>query len=249
MSKPVIHLYTLCYNEEVILPYFLRHYLSFVERVTIFDNFSTDNSREIALSFGEKVRIRQFDSNNEFNDQVHMDIKNSCWKASRGEADFVIVCDADEFVHHPDLNVFFSNLRESGNTLVTPVGYDMVSEKLPTAEAQIYDQIDQGVRADYLDKTVIFDPNRIEEMSYGPGSHLCAPKGVVKWAANDGRLKLLHFRYFGLDNLLRKYRVYADRLSRVNRESGWGYHYGLSHDEQLALWDRLLRDKKPVFGD
>ena len=42
-----IHLYSVCYNEEIILPYYLNHYSKFVDKITVYDNFSTDSSVEI----------------------------------------------------------------------------------------------------------------------------------------------------------------------------------------------------------
>ncbi len=247
MIKPVIHLYTLCYNEEFILPYFLRHYLQFVDLVTIHDNFSTDNSREIALGFGEKVKWRTFGSNNEFNDLVHLEIKNNCWKESAGKADLVIVCDADEFLYHADWSQFFEDWKKKAYTIATPAGYDMVSESRPVGTGQIYEEIHEGIRALYLDKTILFDPALITTINYSAGSHSCQPEGQVKWFPESEKLKLLHFRYFGLDNLMNKYRVYSRRLSAVNRQNGWGYHYDLSPAEQEQLWQNLLREKREVI--
>src|SRR5579883_908706 len=34
---PIIHVYAVCHNEELLLPYFLRHYEDFAERIIIFD--------------------------------------------------------------------------------------------------------------------------------------------------------------------------------------------------------------------
>lgn len=48
---PRIHVYTICWNEERFLPYFLRHYGAFAEEITVFDNGSDDNSVAIARAF------------------------------------------------------------------------------------------------------------------------------------------------------------------------------------------------------
>ena len=79
MNKPIVHLYALCYNEEIILPYFLRHYLQFVDHVTIFDNYSTDSSELIAKKH-KNVHVEKYDTNNKVNDDVYLLIKNHCWK-------------------------------------------------------------------------------------------------------------------------------------------------------------------------
>src|SRR5690242_2946962 len=42
-----VHLYALCWNDAYMLPYFFRHYDSFVDRYIIFDDGSTDRSLDI----------------------------------------------------------------------------------------------------------------------------------------------------------------------------------------------------------
>lgn len=245
--RPVIHVYTLCYNEQLILPFFLSHYLSFCDHVTIFDNYSDDNSRKIAESFGSRVSIRQFDSDNTFNDQLHLEIKNECWKEARGAADYVIVCDMDEFLYTKDWGKLFNQMLSNNYTIATPRGFDMVAEARPQNGKQIYEQITQGVRATYLDKTVLFRPEAIDDINYGAGAHACNPQGNVVWRPDDGGLKLLHYRYFGLPDLLKKYDCYRGRLSEVNRQHGWGCHYGLSQEKQTILWEELLAGRKEVL--
>ena len=46
-----ITLYTICYNEQEMLPYFLNHYSKMVDKIVVYDNQSTDNSRQILESF------------------------------------------------------------------------------------------------------------------------------------------------------------------------------------------------------
>jgi glycosyltransferase involved in cell wall biosynthesis len=46
-SNMKIWAYAICWNEEVMLPYYLKHYEKFCEKIIIYDNMSTDNSRNI----------------------------------------------------------------------------------------------------------------------------------------------------------------------------------------------------------
>ena len=46
-----VTLYTICYNEQEMLPYFLNHYSKMVDKIVVYDNQSTDNSRKILESF------------------------------------------------------------------------------------------------------------------------------------------------------------------------------------------------------
>ena len=43
-----IHVYNIVHNEEFLLPYYLRHYEQFADKIFIFDDESTDRTAEIA---------------------------------------------------------------------------------------------------------------------------------------------------------------------------------------------------------
>ena len=92
-----IHLYSLCWNEEVMLPYTLRHYSRFCNEMVFFDNGSTDKSHKIINSFPNTI-IVPFETGNSMREDIQTDIKNHAWKASCGRTDYVIVCDYDELL-------------------------------------------------------------------------------------------------------------------------------------------------------
>jgi glycosyltransferase involved in cell wall biosynthesis len=54
-----VHLYAQCWNDEFMLPFFFRHYDSFVDRYVIFDDGSTDQTLSI-LSNHPRVDVRRF---------------------------------------------------------------------------------------------------------------------------------------------------------------------------------------------
>ncbi|MBI4190914.1 MAG: glycosyltransferase family 2 protein, partial [Betaproteobacteria bacterium] len=45
--RPRIHLYTMGWNEERLLPFFFRHYDPWVDRYVIYDDNSTDATLEM----------------------------------------------------------------------------------------------------------------------------------------------------------------------------------------------------------
>ena len=49
------HLYFINYNDSYYLPLLAKHY-EFCERITMFDNYSTDNSIELAQSLNFEVK-------------------------------------------------------------------------------------------------------------------------------------------------------------------------------------------------
>ena len=53
----MIEIFTICYNEEIILQKFINHYRTRFPNceITIYDNMSTDNSRQIANATGYNI--------------------------------------------------------------------------------------------------------------------------------------------------------------------------------------------------
>ena len=92
----MITIYTITYNEEVVLPYFITWYRNrFPDcRIVVYDNYSTDNTEKIALE--HNCEVIKYDTNNQLSDSKYLEIKNNCWKTAN--TDWVIVCDCDEFL-------------------------------------------------------------------------------------------------------------------------------------------------------
>src|SRR3989344_6620786 len=117
----MITVYTLTYNEEVMIQFMIDHYRARFPgcRIGVNDNMSTDNTVKIARANGCEVII---DTNFRKLDEPLTKIKNSCWK--QAQTDWVLVCDLDELL---DINE--AELKEeekAGTTIIRSEGYDMV---------------------------------------------------------------------------------------------------------------------------
>jgi glycosyltransferase involved in cell wall biosynthesis len=232
-----IEIFAICYNEERILPYFLRHYQQFGP-VTIFDNYSTDNSVSIALEAG--ATVIQYDSNGFLNDKIYIQIKNTCWKKSK--ADWVIVVDCDEFVYHPDL---LKILQNSDFTAFTPRWYEMFSEDFPVTSGQIYDEVKQGYEA--WPKLNLFRPTELTDINYEIGCHLAHPKGNVNLNYVESGILTLHMRHLGKQYIINRNEMYAKRLSRENIKNGWGWHLTQPADILSEGFDKEFALTKKVI--
>jgi len=93
-----IDVYSICYNEETILPYFIRYCKTFARNISVYDNMSTDNSYSIMKEAG--INVITFDTNGIYSESTQVNIRNTCWKNS--DADWVMICDTDEFLYHPN---------------------------------------------------------------------------------------------------------------------------------------------------
>lgn len=220
-----IHLYAVCWNEEKMLPHFLKHYAAICDQIFVYDNYSSDNSAEICKSH-PKVSLRQYDSGGQIRDDIYLLIKNEVWKRSRGVADWVIVCDVDEFLYTPDLMSTLKQLTENGTTLVRSVGYNMVSPHYPSPQDQLLELIREGVRSVDFDKVILFRPDAIDAINYAAGAHTCYPVGRLQYA--DVEVKLLHYKYLSLENHIERYQLMSNRLSKFNKKHNLGFHYSYS---------------------
>lgn len=244
-----IELYTIIYNEEDLLPFFIDHYRKFVSKFIFYDNFSTDNSIKIIENSGINFEIKTYESNDKQDDFIFTDIKNNAWKESKNKnIDYVIVCDMDEFLYHEDINKFLENKYKIGVTIFKPEGFNMYSAEFPeyTAEKVITDQVKTGCRFEMLDKCVIFSPDNINDISYSMGCHFCSPTGKIRESMYDG-LKLLHYKGLSLKYLLFKVHRSKSRIPEVNRKQGIARHYFYEDIEITNAFNEYLNKSKEII--
>ena len=247
LERPVVHLYAPCRNEQRILPYFMAHYGPFVDRFFIYDNMSTDATRAL-LAGHSNVEIVSLDTGGQFAHVERERMKNHAWKASAGKADFVLVCDVDEFLYHPHLDVLLALMKRHGYTLLRPHGYQMACEKLPDYDGTpITARVTAGMDvASHYSKTILFDPNRVKEIHFSQGCHCSRPEGHIK-TFHSNHAKLLHYKYVDRDEILRKTRTYRAIVSPESLAKGYGRHYLRSDEEVMALYDRILAGARKVI--
>lgn len=235
--RPIVHVYINCHNEEYFMPYFLRHYACFADRIFVYDAFSTDLTRDIVQTCDKAVLI-DFDCH-EINELRYLGIHNHEYKLrSRGVADWVMCVDADEFVCHPDILGDLQRLLDRGVTLVRPPEWLVVSDEPPTGDGQIWEQVRMGcLNRLQRPKVVAFRPEL--DINFAAGRHKCNPQ-PKRFArrARFARFATLHFVYLGEQFCVDKVRKRRARLSDTNREKNWGTQVMV--DDQTAaatFWD------------
>lgn len=204
-----IQLHALCFNEKPLSEYFIKHYDNICDSIVIHDNMSTDGCDEI-LATNKKVIIEKYDSNLCIDNYKYIDIKNNSWKKYRKEYDWMIICDFDEFLYHPNLIAMLEKFKEEGVSIPSMVGFEMISLEFPTYEnKQIYEKMQRGWKSSLFSKNIIFDPKLIDDINYCIGAHYIYPTGVVKYS--DEELFLLHYKYLGYDYCIEKCNQYLKR--------------------------------------
>jgi len=247
-----IEAFILCYNEEKMIRYTLAHYLNFCDKVTIIDNYSTDNTISIIeKEFPKRVNIIQYDSNNKLNDSAYTYIKNNCWKQS--QADWVIVCDMDELLHYNKQGVSIIDFLKafSDCPIIMPYGFNMFSETFPEEYSKpITSIIKKGVYAKNFEKQILFQPKMLQEINYGPGAHYCNPIIKKEYQLNlsyrSEHLKLLHYKYIGIDYLIQKHEQYANRLSDYNKVNHFGAEYIKGKQHVIDCFNEIKNSNKLI---
>ncbi len=240
-----VHLYTLCYNEIKILPFAVEYWKTIADEVFVLDNNSTDGSKEY-LSKIPNVHIVEFSSDG-FNDDIHRRLKNEVWKASRGKADFVVVCDLDEFMYSPNgIRNELEKMKARGETICKPFGYNMVSEAFPIeGKGLMWEQIPNGFPDKTFRKVTIFNPNAIKDIKYSAGAHNCSPIGSIQWYTGNS-VFLLHYKFLSLEYVLGRYKEYNDRLSKINKEKKWGVQYTRDRNRTISTFENNLAKSKKL---
>lgn len=128
-----------------MLPFFFRHYQPLVDHFFIHDNDSSDRSREICQQHGN-VTVLPLVLEGDSLCQAAFEKVNQLWHVSRGQADWVAVCNIDEFFWHPDMLWYLEKCRKRGVSFVPSEGYEMVSETFPREEMNLAREIRFGTR-------------------------------------------------------------------------------------------------------
>ncbi len=222
----IIHAYTLVKDEELMITFYLNHYANLADKIIIYDNDSTDQTVEIANSYS-KVEIRRFEMNG-WDDTAITNLYNECWKESRGKADWVIMCSADEILYHPNLRSYLENRKRKGITIPRTKGFSMLAEDESLydrlhefKDRQIYDLIKTGTYWERDNKFMVFNPEI--EINFDNGCHTAKPIGNVKYDIFPA-LKNLHYSLRGLKGSLDKNKMYRERVSQINKDLHLGFH-------------------------
>lgn len=217
----MITVYTVTYNEELLIQFMIDHYRTRFPgcHIVVNDNMSTDNTAKIALANGCKVI--SFDSNNQFEDRHNMDFKNSCWKEAK--TDWVLMCDLDELV---DINEAQLKEEESlGTSVIRFEVYDMINMK----DNLDFAGMKYGVKSPIPAKFFLFNKKFISEINYGPGAHNCNPAGQIVFSSK--LYKSYHYASINADLTIEKFKVRRKRLSPENIKMGWGMQVFMSPEE------------------
>jgi hypothetical protein len=244
---PSIEVHIVTFNEELILPYALRHYKTFASRIIIHDGGSTDRTLAIAKEAG--VEIHNWDTGGKINDEMLRVLKETCWLGTN--AAWVVMVDADEFVHFPH-GVANTLAAHSKLAIIKCKGFEMESPTLPVGDGQIYDEIDHGAPDDrWYGKPCLLRPSLLRSVHFTHGAHeangeLRDRSRFIPRVSPEPVVQLLHYHHIGsVERIGDRYDGNKSRFSELNKKHGWGWQGdGRAHAQQKR--DKILAQRGKV---
>ncbi len=238
-----IHIHATCWNEIDMLPFFFRQYDPIVSRYFIYDDGSDDGSLQLLLAH-PKVTVMPFELGGDSIIESAFARVNSLWWPSRNQADWVLVCNVDEFFWHKDLPGYLQDCTTNGTTFLQAEGYQMISETFPPSGMDLTQFARSGARFKNMDKPAFFNPNEITDSGFGIARHSCMPVGNVVRPEKD-EILLLHYKHLGVDYVFKRHEELRQRLRAGDRARNFGHHYSPEttrqrHDSYLEAAQELF---------
>jgi hypothetical protein len=233
-----VSIFILCYNESVLLPHTIGYYRKKFPscKITILDNYSSDNSVNIGLFFGCKVLL--FSSDNIQHEGVLRHHRNNCWKEV--EKGWIIMIDMDEWLDIAEKDLLYE--FEQGTSILNFNGLEMLgeSETLDLSDIDL-NSINKYVINPDMGKNSCFLREKIIEMNYNPGSHSCIPVGTLNYSEKKYNLK--HMNKLGLLYTINKMMKRYER-NELMRSKKLNIHYSNDLEKIKKDYEDLLLNCK-----
>lgn len=224
------------YNNADTIKFWLRHYEKFADEIAVWDDKSTDGTREI-LSAHALVNFREWPHISGINEDVFLKHWYDTYPSAVTHGfDWFCVVDPDEFLYAPNMREVLQREKDAGTEVVQSAGYNMVGEGLPKDDGrQIWEILQTGIGSPTYSKPVIFNPRiHIEWIRGRHRLEKCEP------VMSDGpKVKLLHYRYLGgAYTRLRN----AKNYDRVGEDKGAAWSCAPTyHGEHSSTWAESVK--------
>lgn len=217
----LLHVFTVTWNEDKILPDFIKWYRDRIPNclITIYDNQSTDKTVQIGLD--NNCEIISFNTRETMDELTLTSIRNVCWLKSK--ANYICIVDADEWV---DLkrSILISNEKKREWNICKCLGYEIFGKEGDNQEDLLY-----GCYSNGYSKPVLFKRQEIQSLNLVPGSH-----GAIPHASKGFKIKikedfpnLYHTKFRSWSHAWERTQLLKNRKSENSRRLKHNLHYDL----------------------
>jgi len=259
-----VDVYATAHNEARLLPYFLRYYEQVADRIFVWEDESTDETRRLLLAH-PKVTVLDVLKHG-VDDQYWVTELYPQYLHRSLDATWAVFVDIDEFLYHPHLLDVLRRAAGEGTALIQCEGFQMVAESEPTTSGQIFEQITTGFPDPLQNKTIVVSPR--QPVIYSPGRHwiqfVALESSGIRWPTLPERtgpymkgwlrmsdlpeadrpvgradlgIKLLHYRYLGSAYATARSAENLSRMSAMNVKNKWHRHNKPGHEgPQGVAW-------------
>lgn len=221
-----ILVFSLTFNNADILPFWLRHYSTFADEISVWDDNSTDTTRRI-LSANPKVIVRDWPHRTGIDEDAFLAHWQEWYPKARGHFDWVMIVDSDEFLYAPFMKTMLERNMDMGVEVIRSEGFNMMGNGIPEDDGrQIYEINPMGVRAPVYSKPICFRPHI--KINWIRGKHAlenCSPK-----MSEEPWIKLLHYRYLGAEYTRAKNAKNYARCGLLNGDKGAAWSCSPGYD-------------------
>jgi len=231
-----IHAYIFTFNEAKLLPFVLDYYSQYCEKITIVDNESWDNTPEVVAKY-PKANLVTWSSGGKLDSYMLSMVKGQVYKNSRGQADWVIVCECDEFLYGFER---LQEFKDAGIKMPNIEGYHMVDRSFPEYDGKLMtEKITWGIREQVMDKQIIFDPSI--DIQYSLGAHN-AMSPQAQRDTTKPPLKLLHYKWLGVEYLYGRNKLYTPRIPKEHLQYGIAEHHTFSEQSVRDDIEKFIKN-------
>ena len=220
-------------------------------KITVYDNESTDGTRELARRLGCSVHTMV--TNASLSDSAYLQVKNEAWKKS--SADWVLMVDADEWIDvwPQDLAAYetanVTAVKTKGIYLVWPTDtLDLSEEAHGVWDVKEWDASHGLPPVHLYDKPSLYYKSAMKEIGMAPGGHEASPQGRVKWLSETRTPapRLYHAKYYDAGSMMARYEKYRLRMSDENKKNGWGVYTTTPSELITKQFEYLRNSSRPL---
>jgi len=251
----------LCKNEERMLPWTLRYYSQYVDEIYVYDNASTDSSREKIAQY-KIAKLIPYDTGGVLRDDIHAMIKSKFYRCLN--SDWYIIVDMDEYIWHPDgLRNYLESCTQRGITFPNLTGWQMIGDGWPEddGKSQLTDHIKYGVRDEHPIAGTLGQPvydkkcviHKSIEIEYGPGAHGYGVSGKIVTIGDEG-LKLLHYKWVDKNYTLERIKLTETTLPINDKSRAFpSFKYWVSDAKRIddigVFYDKAKKNRILLVSD